>query len=210
MQTSQAVAAGGVVRSRMNTLRGVGIAAVRFVGVLAFVVVLTACGTAGPATDGGSEGDTSTADARWSIAPPAAGGVDEVKGVTATVAGDAITGTASDPAGWSLEVSRPGGFVDPGTYTSGVYGDGTGTGDLTVTIEAPGGATCSVGPGTTSISAGGPNLGDTYAQLTYFGPDPDDGRPLISFSFVSAACDELPGAAGSGEVEIWLFGFGSP
>jgi hypothetical protein len=194
----------------MKPPQGVGIAAFRIVGFVALVLALAACGTAGPGTEDGPEGGTPPADARWSVVPPATSGIDEVEGVSVSVAGDAITGTDSDPAGWSLEVARPGGFVELKTYSSVVFDDGSGTGDLTVTIEAPGGATCTVGPGTSSISAGGPNPGDSWAQLTYFGTDPDDGRPLISFSFVSAACDDLPGAAGSGEVEIWLFGFGSP
>jgi hypothetical protein len=180
-------------------------------GIVAVVLLAAACGSAGTATDAESGGGGSpTADARWSIVPPAAGGVDEIEGVVATVDGDSVTGTDSDPAGWSLAVSRPGGFVDLGTYTSAVYDDGSGTGDLTVTLTAPGGATCTVGPDNDSISPGGPDVGDTYATVTYLGTDANDGRPLLSFGFLSGACDDLPGSAGSGEVEIWGFGFGSP
>lgn len=101
-------------------------------------------------------------------------------------------------------------FVDLRTYASYEDPDSGVEADLTVTISAPGGSSCTVGPAETSISENGPNPGDTYAQATYFGTDETDGRPLVSFAFLSAACDGLPGASGSGTVDVWLFGFGSP
>ena len=171
------------------------------------VHALAACGNGAPTGGGDDGGDNgSPTDYRWSLIIPTT--FEEIKGTTSTISGDAITGTASVPAGWSLVASRPGGFVDLGTYAS--YDDpGSGvTADLTVTITAPGGASCTVGPAETSISEDGPNLGDTLAQLTYFGTDETDGRPIVSFASLWAACDGLPGASGSGTVDIWLFGFG--
>lgn len=185
----------------------------RIIASFALVLALAACGTSTP-SDGGGGGDGDggpPSDVRWVVVVPNT--FDEIEGTTSTIAGDAITGTDSVPAGWSVTASRPGGFVELGVYTS--YEDpddpdfGVAT-DLTVTITAPGGATCTVGPSETSISEGGPNLGDTLAQLTYFGTDADDGRPIVSFSSLWGACDDLPGASGSGTVDIWLFGFGSP
>jgi hypothetical protein len=179
-------------------------------GVL--VLALAACGT--PGSPGGGDdggGNGSPTDYRWTLIVPTT--IDEIKGTTSTIEGDAITGTDSVPAGWTLTMSRPGGFVELGVYTS--YEDpddpdfGVAT-DLTVTITAPGGSSCTVGPAETSISEDGPNLGDTLAQATYFGTDETDGRPLVSFASLWAACDGLPGASGSGTVDIWPFGFGSP
>lgn len=105
---------------------------------------------------------------------------------------------------------RPGGFVELGTYAS--YDDPASgvTADLTVTISGPDGSSCTVGPAETSISEAGPSLGDILAQATYFGTDETDGRPLVAFASLWAACDDLPGASGSGAVDIWTFGFGSP
>lgn len=104
---------------------------------------------------------------------------------------------------------RPGGFVEPGTYAS--YDDPASgvSADLTVTISAPDGSSCTVGPAETSISEDGFSLGDTVAQASNFGNDETDGRPLVTFAYLSAACDDLPGASGSGTVDIWMFGFGS-
>lgn len=110
-------------------------------------------------------------------------------------------------------MSRPGGFVELGVYASFEDPDDPDFGvasDLTVTITGPGGSTCIVGPGNTSISENGPNLGDTLALATFLGTDETDDRPLVTFASLWSACDELPGASGSGNVDIWLFGFGSP
>jgi hypothetical protein len=173
------------------------------------VLALAACGTTAP-SGGGGEGDDdgSTTDFRWSLIVPTT--IDEIKGTTSTISGEDITGTGSVPSGWSLVMSRPGGFVDLGTYAS--YDDPASgvTADLTVTITAPNGSSCTVGPAETSISEDGPNLGDTLAQATYFGTAATDGRPIVTFASLWAACDGLPGASGSGTVDIWLFGFGSP
>lgn len=181
--------------------------ALRAVASGLLVLALAACGTGAPAgggDDGGGNG--SPTDYRWSLVIPTT--FDEIEGTTSTISGDAITGTGSVPAGWSLVASRPGGFVDLGTYASYDDPDSGVTADLTVTITAPGGASCTVGPANTSISAGGPNLGDTLAQLTYFGTDQTDGRPIVSFASLWAACDDLPGASGSGTVDVWSFFFG--
>jgi hypothetical protein len=188
----------------------------RIIASFALVLALAACGTSAPSGgggggDGGGDGDGdngSPTDVRWVLVVPNT--FDEIDGMTSTIAGDAITGTDSVPAGWSVTASRPGGFVELGTYASYEDPDAGVAADLTVTITGPGGSTCTVGPAETSISEGGPNLGDTLAQLTYFGTDADDGRPIVSFSSLWGACDDLPGASGSGTVDIWLFGFGSP
>jgi len=188
--------------------------ALRAVASVFLVLVLAACGTSAP-SGGGDEGgeneggeNGSTTDARWAVTVPTT--FEEIEGTTSTISGDAITGTDSVPAGWSLVMSRPGGFVDLGTYAS--YDDPASgvTADLTVTISAPDGSSCAVGPAETSISEEGPDLGDTLAQATYFGTDETDGRPLVAFASLWAACDDLPGASGSGTVDIWQFGFGSP
>ena len=173
------------------------------------VLALAACGTSGPSGGDDDGGDTGApTDFRWSLIVPTT--ANEIKGTTSTISGDAISGTDSVPAGWSLVVSRPGGFVDVATYAS--YDDPQSgvTADLTVTITAPDGSSCTVGPAETSISENGPTLGDTYAQASYFGIDATDGRPVVSFAALRGACDELPGASGSGTVDTWLFGFGSP
>lgn len=187
----------------------------RAIASVFLVLALAACGSSTPSgggDDGGDDGGDSgsTTDFRWVVVAPDFS--EEVKGTTATVSGDVIAGTDSVPAGWSLTVSRPGGFIDLGTYAS--YADSASgvTADLTVTITAPGGSSCSVGPSNTSISEDGPDpsAGDTFAQATYFGTDATDGRPVMSFAFLWATCDDLPGASGSGDVELWTFGFGSP
>lgn len=173
------------------------------------VLALAACGASAPSGgdgdgDGGDNG--STTDFRWVVIVPNFLG--EINGTTATISADAFTGTDSVPAGWSLVMSRPGGFVDLGTYAS--YEDltsGVG-GDLTVTITAPGGASCTVGPAQTTVTEDGPEVGDTFTQATYFGTSQADGRPIVTFAYVSAACDGLPGASGSGTVDVWQFGFG--
>ncbi len=181
----------------------------RTIASVVLVLALAACGSGAP-SGGGEDGgdDGSASDYRWSLVIPAT--FDEIKGTTSTISGTAITGTASVPAGWSLEMSRPGGFVDVGTYASYDDPDSGVTADLTVTITAPGGATCTVGPAQTTVSEGGPELGDTYAQATYFGTDPTDDRPIVSPGFLVGACGALPGASGAGNVDTWLFGFGSP
>ncbi len=184
--------------------------ALRAIASALLVLTLAACGASTPSGDGddggGGGGGGDPTDFRWSLTDATT--FEEIKGTTATISEDAITGTGSVPAGWSLEISRPGGFVDEATYASYDDPDSGVTADLTVTIGAPDGSTCTVGPAETSITENGPNAGDTYAQATYFGTDETDGRPLVSFAFLSAACDDLPGASGS--VNIWLFGFGSP
>ncbi len=183
--------------------------AFRSVTAVLLVLALAACGASGPSGGGdrGGNGSPST-DFRWMVVVPTT--FEEVKGTTATVSDDAITGTNSTPANWSIVMSRPGGFVELGTYASYDDPDTGVSADLTVSITAPNGLSCTVGPGNTSISEDGPEPGDTLAQATYFGTDEDDGRPLVSFASMWAACDELPGASGSGEVDVWLFGFGSP
>jgi hypothetical protein len=186
----------------------------RAIASVVLVLGLAACGTSTPSGDGGGNGDGdngSPDDVRWVLIVPNT--FDEIEGTTSTIEGDAITGTDSVPAGWSITMSRPGGFVELGVYASYEGPDDPDFGvasDLTVTITAPGGATCTVGPAETSISEGGPNLGDTLAQATYFGTDETDGRPIVSLASIWAACDDLPGASGSGVVDIWFFGFGSP
>ena len=183
---------------------------IRAIASVLLVLALAACGTGAPAGGGddGGDGGGGATDFRWSLAVPTT--FEEIKGTTSTISGDTITGTDSVPAGWSLVMSRPGGFVDPGTYASYDDPDAGVSADLTVTITAPGGATCTVGPADTSISEDGPNLGDTLAQAAYVGTDVDDGRPLVTFASLWGACDDLPGASGSGTVDIWSFGFGSP
>ncbi len=182
----------------------------RAIASVFLIFALAACGAStssgGGDGDGGGGGDPT--DFRWTVVDPTT--FEEIKGTTATISGDAITGTGSVPTGWSLVMSRPGGFGDLGTYASYEDLDSGVEADLTVTISAPGGSSCTVGPAETSISEDGPNAGDTYAQATYFGTDETDGRPLVTFAFLSAACDGLPGASGSGTVDVWLFGFGSP
>jgi hypothetical protein len=183
--------------------------ALRAIASVVLVLAIAACGNPGPSGGGDDGGDNgSTTDFRWSLIVPTT--IDEIKGTTSTISGEAITGTGSVPSGWSLVMSRPGGFVDVGTYAS--YDDPASgvTADLTVTITAPNGSSCTVGPAETSISEGGPNLGDTLAQAAYFGTAATDGRPIVTFASLWAACDGLPGASGSGTVDIWLFGFGSP
>ena len=183
--------------------------ALRAIASIFLVIALAACGTSDPPGGGDDGGDNgSTTDFRWTLIVPTT--FDEIKGTTSTISGDAITGTNSVPTGWSLVMSRPGGFVELGTYAS--YDDPISgvTADLTVTITAPDGSSCTVGPAETSISENGPNLGDTLAQATYFGTDETDGRPVVSFASLWGACDGLSGASGSGAVDIWQFGFGSP
>jgi hypothetical protein len=181
----------------------------RAIASVFLVLAVAACGASGPSGGGDDGGDNgSTTNFRWTLIVPTT--IEEIKGTTSTISGEAITGTDSVPAGWSLVMSRPGGFVELGTYAS--YDDPASgvTADLTVTITAPNGSSCTVGPAQTSISEGGPNLGDTLAQAAYFGIDETDGRPVVSFASLWGACDGLPGASGSGTVDIWLFGFGSP
>lgn len=181
--------------------------ALRAIVSVLLVLALAACGTGAPAGGGDGGGDDGSAtDDRWSLVIPSI--FDEIKGTTSTISGDAITGTASVPAGWSLEASRPGGFVDLGTYASDDDPAAGVAADLTVTITAPNGSSCTVGPDETSISEGGPNQADTLARLAYFGTDQTDGRPIVSFASLWGACDDLPGASGSGTVDIWSFFFG--
>ncbi|MFN2323246.1 MAG: hypothetical protein ABR510_09860 [Trueperaceae bacterium] len=173
------------------------------------MLALAACGAAGPSGGGDDEGNgPPSTDFRWSLTVTTT--FEEIKGTTSTISGDSITGTDSTPAGWSLELSRPGGFVEEAPYASFDDPASGVEADLTVTIMGPDGSSCTVGPGNTSISEDGPEPGDTLAQATYFGTDETDGRPIVSFASLWSACDDLPGASGSGTVDIWVFGFGSP
>lgn len=185
-----------MIPTTATALRTLGLAG------LATLVALLAASCASVSTDDVTDGTGETATAIWGIQRPAP--ADEVDGFDVTVAGDTITGSDSDPAGWTLELSRPGGFVDPGTYSSDEYPDESGTGDLTVTFAAPNGVSCSVGPTNSSVSAGGPNPGDTYAQVTFVGTE--QGIPVLFAGVFSADCDGLPGA--SGAVDGYLFGMG--
>lgn len=181
----------------------------------ALVSMLAACGSSG-AGDGAGDGDAGDGgapdgDAVWALTTPAG---DEIEGrAWAFSGGDAtLSGSDSTPAGWTLVMAHDG-PLEPGTaYASWEPTDGVGEGGLTVTITAPGGATCVVGPAETTVEDDDPQVDDTYAVAVYFGLSEDDGRPIVSFAYVYAACDDLPGSdpAFAGVTPVWAWGFGTP
>jgi len=128
----------------MTTIRGIGIAAFRLVGVLAFVVVLAACGTVDTPTGGGGGGDDGDAGASdtpyWALNRI---DVEQATGATATVgAGDTtVEFSGSTPDGWSVVISSSIPF-------SGVGGGVQGTSAaMSVTLNRPG-ASCTITPAT--------------------------------------------------------------
>lgn len=186
----------------------------RIVLAAALAWLLTACGTSAPGggsgDDGPDGGGPSGGDVVWQLVTPSAEEIDG-RAWAFSDAGATITGTDSTPDGWTLRMSHDGPLEAGTAYASFEPTDEAGEGGLTVTITAPGGATCVVGPAETTVLNGDPQFGDTYAVAVYYGLSEDDGRPIVAFASVTADCDDLPGSESpiEGAPPVWQWGFGS-
>jgi len=115
--------------------------------------------------DGGSDDDARSWSDEWQVTAGLGFNEDgtlatpEVTGSTVTVSedGGTLTFKNSSPAGWTVVMSRAGGFTEPGFYEAS---DG-GSGDLSVTIAGPSGS-CTVDP----ARANAPGEFILAAQLT--------------------------------------------
>lgn len=187
-------------RSRAPLLR-------RF-AVVALALLLPACTMSSPPgsddPDGGNGGEAPTGTAWYVLAPD----LERIDGATATVAGDQIVGTDSTPSGWRVVLENPGGFSQEGYYASLVSPvPNAVSSELTLSITAPGGASCSIGPDETIENPDG-DEDPTYSGVTYTGKDDASGWQQISGGLF-AACPGMPGADGDGAVLFWAVNFGS-